>query len=139
MKKVLVFGDFDILHPGHLHFLRRASRGTSLLVVAVTRAAVVKKLKKRLPLHSDRERLAAIRRIPYVTQAILGDKTLRSFKVIQRIRPSLICIGYDQNALANEIRSYCLAARLHIPMRTISAHRPDIYKSSAIRKLITKK
>ena len=45
MKKVLVFGTFDILPPGHLYFLREAKKHGEHLTVVVTPSAVVKQLK----------------------------------------------------------------------------------------------
>ncbi len=36
-KKVMAFGSFDFLHPGHVHYLTRASKLGSYLIVVVAR------------------------------------------------------------------------------------------------------
>ena len=43
-KKVMVFGVFDRLHPGHLSFLEQASKHGNVVAV-ITRDDVVKALK----------------------------------------------------------------------------------------------
>ena len=70
MGKVMVFGTFDGLHPGHLNFFKQAIRLGDYLVVVGARDKPVNKVKKRKPRFSERQRLAAIRK----TQ--LADKLL---------------------------------------------------------------
>ncbi|MFH1181685.1 MAG: adenylyltransferase/cytidyltransferase family protein, partial [Candidatus Woesearchaeota archaeon] len=55
MATVMVFGTFDILHRGHEHFLRQAKKHGRLIVV-VARSSIVRKLKGKPPMFSERKR-----------------------------------------------------------------------------------
>jgi FAD synthetase len=48
MKKkrvVMTFGTFDLLHPGHLHYLSEAKKLGDYLITIVARDATVERLK----------------------------------------------------------------------------------------------
>ncbi len=131
-NRVLVFGDFDLFHPGHLFFLREAKKGAGELIVAVTRSSIIKKLKGRSPLFSDAHRLAVIRHLSFVDQAMLGDGQMGSFSVIKKIKPDIICIGHDQEMLAAELTKQWPT----IPMRKIASYDPKTYKSGVVKRFI---
>ena len=50
MKKVLVGGVFNIIHPGHMHFLKKAKEFGDFLIVVIARDETVKDKKEILPL-----------------------------------------------------------------------------------------
>ena len=95
-RRVLAFGVFDGLHPGHLAFLRQAKRLGGTLVVVVTRDAVVLREKGKHTLLTERERVELVRAVRMVDSAVLGDPPERYFSVIRRLRPAVIALGYDQ-------------------------------------------
>lgn len=95
MRRVLVFGTFDLLHPGHLYFLQLAKRRGDKLVVIVTRDEIVKKLKKKNPILADTDRLAMVKSLKFVDQAFLGDH-LGECRVVMKVKPDVIVYGYDQ-------------------------------------------
>lgn len=97
MKRVVVFGVFDLLHPGHLYFLKQAKAHGDHLTVVVTRDARVMHEKKRRPVLNERERLEMVAALRMVDRAVLGDK-IGQWRVLQRLKPDVVCIGYDQNA-----------------------------------------
>lgn len=99
MKKVVVFGVFDLLHPGHLYFLKQAKKYGDHLTVVVTRNArmLAEKKRKPEPVFNERERLAIVQALRMVDQAVLGDQT-GQWSVLKRLRPDVVCIGYDQKA-----------------------------------------
>lgn len=99
-KKVLVFGTFDRLHPGHRFFLRSAKKQGNYLVVVVARDANVRKLKGKLPHDRERTRLAMLRSNKVVDYARLGYKTWRRrFELLHKIKPQIVCLGYDQHVI----------------------------------------
>ena len=51
MKRVLIFGAFDILHPGHFYLIRVA-KGRGVVAVCLARDETIEKVKGRPPLHS---------------------------------------------------------------------------------------
>jgi FAD synthetase len=91
---VLVFGTFDLLHPGHVAMLRRAARYGEVTVV-VTPDAKVAREKTRPPFFDERERLTMVASLAMVRRAVLGDRGKR-WSVVRRLRPDVICVGYDQ-------------------------------------------
>jgi len=92
--KVLVGGTFDIVHPGHIEFLKEAAK-RGLVYVVVARDQNVKKIKGRSPIMNEKDRLAVVSAIKYVYKAFLGDES-DFLKPIEVIRPDIIFLGPDQ-------------------------------------------
>ena len=126
-KRVMVFGVFDCLHAGHRSFLGQAKRYGDELIAVVARDAAVFQLKKRKPLQSERSRIRAVRNSKAVTRATLGDPTLGSYNIIRRWKPDIICLGYDQKSLEQDlkkqIREGMLAPIRLIRLRPYKPHR----------------
>ncbi|ARM77178.1 cytidyltransferase [Acidianus manzaensis] len=94
-KKVFVGGTFDILHPGHIEFLREASR-LGKVYVSVARDENSEKIKKRKPINDENQRLEVIKGIKYVHDAFLGDQN-DFIKSVERVKPDIIFLGPDQH------------------------------------------
>lgn len=131
--RVLAFGTFDILHPGHERFLRDARSLGDELYVVVARDETVKDVKGRLPHNDEAARSLALGSLPYVDKVILGN-TGDKYAIIEQIRPDVICLGYDQSAfvegLAQELNSRGLNPKI---VRFKEGHEPQMYKSSKMR------
>ena len=95
MKRVVVFGVFDLLHPGHLYFLREAKKHGTHLTVVLTRDVRVRAEKKHQPFFNERERLSMVGALKWVDRAILGDK-VGEWTMLKRLHPDVVCVGYDQ-------------------------------------------
>lgn len=92
---VFVAGSFDIIHPGHIEFLRWASSLGNKLVVAIARDSNYRRFKGYDPVFSEDERLKIVESIRYVYRAIIGsDRDL--FESVVNVKPSVIALGYDQ-------------------------------------------
>ena len=104
-KKVMVFGVFDRLHPGHISFLEQAAACGDELIAVVTRDIIVQELKKKMPLHKEEERMQAVKNNSCVHNAVLGDAALGLYDVIRERAPDIICLGYDQHGLAQDLQS----------------------------------
>ncbi|NOZ81493.1 MAG: FAD synthase [DPANN group archaeon] len=133
MKKIMVFGSFDHLHPGHINFFRQAKEHGTYLLVAVARDATIKQIKGRLPVFTEDERMQHLMAIPDVDEVVLGypdDK----FKVIEENRPDIICLGHDQHVFADRLPEELRRRGLDIPVVRLKAYRRDIYQSSHFRK-----
>jgi FAD synthetase len=132
MKKVMVFGTFDILHKGHLDFLKQAKRHGDFLVVVVARDKTVLAIKKRKSLQDEKARLREIVRSGLADKALLGN-IRDQYRIIQQVKPSVICLGYDQRHFADnlgrELRGRRIEARI-VRLKPYMAHK---YKSSKLR------
>ncbi|MCL4333251.1 MAG: FAD synthase [Candidatus Thermoplasmatota archaeon] len=103
MVRVLATGVFDILHPGHVHFLTEAKKLGDELVVVVARDSVAKRMK-RLPFIPENIRVAMVASLKPVDRAILGVEG-NIYDILSDIRPDIVALGYDQEFDPNEIIS----------------------------------
>ena len=133
--RIMVFGTFDILHKGHLHFFKQA-RELSVnpyLIVSVARDKNVKKIKGHVPQFSERQRLTAVKKSPLVDKAILGGiKTYLPHIISQK--PSIIALGFDQKAYVKNLRSALQKRGLKVKIVRLKSHKRHIYKSSIIKR-----
>ena len=98
--KVVAQGTFDILHPGHLHYLREAKAMGEELHVIVARSENV--THKEPPLLADRQRRDMVAALDPVDEAHLGH-TEDIFVPVERIDPDCIVLGHDQHHDADAI------------------------------------
>lgn len=134
MKKVIVFGTFDIFHEGHRDFFRQAREYGDYLIVVIARDKNVLKIKGKLPENNEIIRQKKISDSRLADIVILGDLDDK-YKVIQEHKPDVICLGYDQKYSEAELKQKLVEFGLektHI-VRLSSFH-PEIYKSSKLRK-----
>ena len=69
MKKVLVGGVFDIIHYGHVHFLKNAKSLGDHLVVALESDKNVKRLKgEKRPIHNQNQRREMLESLEFVDE-----------------------------------------------------------------------
>lgn len=134
MKRVLVFGTFDSLHPGHLSFLKQAKRNGSWLIASVARDTYVRKHKNREPIHHEGERLAELLASGRVNEAHYSDESVGSYTIIDRAKPDLICLGHDQNRLREHLVEWLAANKRDIPILVMKPHHPERFKSSKLYK-----
>ena len=96
VKKVLVGGCFDILHVGHVGFLKKARSFGDYLIVLLESDENIKKLKgKGKPIFNLKERIAVLKAIKYVDKIIVVAKnpTHETYlKLIKKIKPNVIAI-----------------------------------------------
>jgi FAD synthetase len=133
MKKVLAFGTFDLLHPGHEFYLSECRRFGDVLHVIVALDSTVEKVKGKLPVHDAARRLAAVNALAHVDYAVLGNDGDK-YKVIEEIRPDVVCFGYDQVSFTAGLQQVLRERGLEPEIVRISkSHMPDVYKSSKMR------
>ena len=94
MAKVMATGTFDLLHMGHIFYLREAKKLGDELVCVVARDSTVRKLKHE-PVTPEDMRLSIIRELKIVDKAILGNEN-DMFQTVEIIKPDIIALGYDQ-------------------------------------------
>jgi FAD synthetase len=91
---VLAQGTFDILHPGHVHYLRdAAAMGDRLSVIIARRENVTHKQPPILP---NRQRRDMIEALAVVDEAVVGHPE-DIFVPIEELDPDIIVLGYDQH------------------------------------------
>jgi D-beta-D-heptose 7-phosphate kinase/D-beta-D-heptose 1-phosphate adenosyltransferase len=98
-KLVLTNGCFDLLHAGHVHYLRHARELGDALAVALNDDASVRRLKGDSrplnPVDDRAEVLSALQDVDFVTIFVEDDAR----EVVRAIRPAIYVKGgdYDPN------------------------------------------
>jgi len=88
-------GCFDVLHPGHVHYLQEARAQADVLVVGLNSDASVRALKgPGRPVHPAQARaqvLAALQAVDFIT--VFGEAT--PLELIRLLRPDVLVKGAD--------------------------------------------
>ncbi len=103
MKKVMCFGAFDGLHPGHLDFFKQAKKYGKYLIVSVGTDKNVESIKEKSPHFDQGERLGLLSSLSIVDKAVLGAEK-NFYDEIKKYMPDVICLGYDQWASEGDVR-----------------------------------
>jgi cytidyltransferase-like protein len=133
-RKVLVSGCFDLLHAGHIAFLREAA-SFGRLFVSVGSDQNVERLKGKPPYFSAEERLYIMKNISCVEDAWIGSgKGMLDFEPeLRRIKADILVVNEDGHT--EEKRALCrkLGVEYKI-LKRIPAERLPARASSKIKK-----
>jgi FAD synthetase len=95
-KVVLVGGCFDILHYGHIHFLKKAKALGDYLIVALESDKNIKRLKgESRPIHNQSQRRKLLESLHLADQVIILADEMKDenyMKFINIISPDIIAI-----------------------------------------------
>jgi FAD synthetase len=119
--RVLAQGTFDVLHPGHVHYLREAAAMGDELHVVVAREPNVQ--HKERPVLPERQRRDVIAALDPVDHALLGDPD-DIFVPVADIDPNVIVLGHDQHHDDDAIRAALDERGLDCEVRRASARAP---------------
>jgi FAD synthetase len=133
MTRVMASGVFDILHPGHLRYLQEAKDLGDELIVVVASDATVRR-RKHEPITPERMRLELVSSLKMVDRAYLGSDG-DMFGVVERIRPDIIALGYDQDFDEHGIEEALERRGMHVRVVRLSKHGEDL---NGTRKIIGK-
>ncbi len=132
MKKVLLFGVFDGVHDGHRDLFRQAREFGDYLMVAVAPDNIVQQLKHSLPRAPLGERVAQVAREPDVDEAFGGDELLGSYHVIRSHVPDTVALGYDQQALYDDLTARKDEFDFDFEVVMLQPHRPEELHNSLL-------
>lgn len=142
-KLVLASGAFDLLHYGHVHYLKNAKKAggkNAKLIVIVARDKTVEKLKGAKPVFPEEQRKALVESLKIVDEAILGYEDLDMLRVIEKVKPDVIALGYDEEKVEKELQK--LIAEKNLDVRVVRVTRfgeEDLISSSKIKRKIVEK
>jgi FAD synthetase len=109
-KIVLASGVFDLLHLGHVRYLEEAKKAggkNSELIVIIARDSTVEKRKGKKPIMPEHQRRALVESLKVVDEAILGYEEFDIGRVIEKIKPDVIVVGYDQDNMEQAVKKLC--------------------------------
>ena len=128
MKRVMATGVFDILHPGHLFFLKESKKLGEELYVVVARDSTANK-RGKTTIFDENTRLSIVSELRVVDHALLGHEG-DIYKTVEEIRPDMITLGYDQKFKDDEIINNCRARGISVEVRRIDRNKGSTYQSS---------
>lgn len=137
VKRILVFGTFDILHEGHANFFEQARdlAENPYLIVSIARDTNVSRIKNQAPHLSERERLENVRAHQLVDQVELGALDDYISHIVE-LNPDIIALGYDQEHYTEGLGQKLMDQGLKVEIVRLQAFEPEKYKSSIIKKLM---
>jgi FAD synthetase len=131
---VLAAGVFDLLHYGHIRYLEESKKlggSGSRLVVIVARDETVKRLKGTDPIIPEDQRRAVIEALKVVDEALLGFEDMDLDRVIQQIKPDIVAVGHDQDAIKAHVEKIIKAREMDIKIVQIEQFAEDELNSTS--------
>ncbi len=131
--RVMATGAFDLLHLGHLHYLKEAKKlGDELIVVVATDATVRK--EKHEPITPENMRMEMVASLKPVDRAVLGYEDDRN-RIVEEIKPDIIAVGYDQKHDLEKIKQELSKRGLNVKVVRLPQFDHDL---NGTRKIIKK-
>ncbi len=128
--KVLVGGAFEIIHPGHLHLLRKA-RELGRVVVVVARDSTVQKMKGRPPIVPEQQRLEVVRSLCYVDEACLGNDPLDVEATLKTLKPDIVLLGPDQDRVGELVEEAVARTGMSVRVLKLESRIQGAYLSTS--------
>lgn len=129
-KRAVVFGIFDGIHEGHRDLFRQARHYGHEFIVIVGRDSASLKWKGKKPFYSEQERLSLVLKEKLVNVALIGDEKQSTYCVLEDLNPDLICLGYDQKDLEEDLQKWMKRKRKEIPIFILKPYKQDVFHTS---------
>ncbi|EMA40899.1 adenylyltransferase/cytidyltransferase family protein [Halobiforma nitratireducens] len=134
--RVVAQGTFDVLHPGHVHYLEQAAAfGDELHVVVANSESVSHKPD---PIVSDDQRRDVVAALEMVDHARVGHPSDYSAPV-RAIDPDVLVLGYDQHHGDEEVEAMLESWGVDCRVERAEPREPEeeeLLSSSVIRERI---
>ncbi len=101
-KVVMAAGTFEILHPGHLEYLREAWK-LGYVTAVVSSDENAEKAKGRRILIPQKQRAEVLSNLYYVHRVVLGSPG-DIFDILEVVKPEVVLLGPDQRVSEARVR-----------------------------------
>jgi FAD synthetase len=135
MVTVMATGTFDLLHMGHIYYLKEAKKLGDKLIVVVACDDTVRKLKHE-PITSEQLRIGLIKELKVVDEAYLGGKN-DMYAIVEELKPDIIAVGFDQIHDIQQLEKELIKRKLKAKIIRLSKFK-DINDLNGTRRIITK-
>ncbi|MEM7228715.1 MAG: bifunctional heptose 7-phosphate kinase/heptose 1-phosphate adenyltransferase [Planctomycetota bacterium] len=126
-------GCFDVIHAGHVAYLREARQLGDVLIVAVNSDAQVRAQKgDGRPIYNESERLEILSELQCVDYLVLFEEPTVG-GLLEALRPDVYVKGGDY--APDEINEYDVVQALGLELRVL-AHRPGLGSTQVIERMI---
>lgn len=135
-KVVLAGGCFDIIHYGHIHYLKKSRALGDYLVVALESDKNIRKLKgKSRPFHSQSKRKEMLESLGFVDKVIVLKDFMEDsdyLKLVERVKPNIITATKGDPVLSKK-----KAHAKRVGARVIEIPKVEVASTSQIAKLLS--
>ena len=132
--RIMVFGTFDGLHPGHLNFFKQAKNfmKNSFLIVSIARDKNVLRIKGKYPDKNERKRMALVKKCQLVDQVVLSGLEDHLPHIV-RMRPDIITLGYDQKVYTKNLKKDLKRKGILTKIIRLKPYKEKIYKNHLLK------
>lgn len=106
-RTVITFGTFDVFHVGHLRVIERAAALGERLVVGVSADALNERKKGRVPVFSEKERLAIVAALKPVDEVFVEESLELKRDYIRKYAADVLVMGDDWAGRFDEFQDIC--------------------------------
>lgn len=106
MRKIITYGTFDLLHPGHVNILRRAKDLGDYLIVAVS-SDEFNALKGKKSYYTYEERRHILDAIKYVDEVIPEHNWEQKVQDVQKHEIDVFVMGDDWKGEFDFLSEFC--------------------------------
>lgn len=139
---MLAAGKFDILHLGHIAYLKQAKElagDDGELVVVVALDKTVERERGAPPVFPQEQRRKIVESIEFVDRAIIGLDTNDHTLIIDQVQPDIVALGYDQYTDVSALEEHFKKKGLKTKIVRLKRKDADgLCSSTEIRKRIIK-
>ncbi len=133
--KIMIFGTFDGLHKGHVNFFKQAKTlsKNSFLIASIARDKNVKKIKKALPILSEKKRASLVRKNKLIDKTVLGGIKNHLPHIVKE-RPEVIALGYDQTFYVKNLKRDLKKKGISVKIVRLKPYKSSIFKNHLLNK-----
>ena len=125
MKKVMCFGTFDKLHEGHISYFKQSKKYGNYLIVVIARDINVEIIKRRKSFEDESKRFKNVKKAIEVDYVVFGGAINNKYDIIRKLKPDVLCLGYDQGANLEELKR-----QFNGEILRMKPYKEETYKSS---------
>jgi len=133
MKKVMAAGTFDLLHPGHIDFLKQAKKEGDYLIIVVATDETSGHDKGKPPIWNQEKRKQGIENLNIADKVVIGNPGDK-LKIVEQEKPDIICLGYDQEYNPAKMSEDLKKRGISVEIKRMKPFHPEKYKTSLLRK-----
>ncbi len=126
-QKVVIFGTFDVIHPGHIVLFKYAKQLAQKLYLIVARDQNVNKDTPLL--FNEEQRQKQLSQYSIIDKIVLGDLD-NPLSFYQQLKPDLVVLGYDQS------QNVDLLKQIPVVVQRAPNFHPELFKSRKIKNII---
>lgn len=134
-KRVLVGGCFDLLHIGHVRFLKAAKKEGDILIIALEGDEFIQKIKKRQPVHHHRERaeiLSSLKMVDIVILLPFFHSYADYLRLVKIVKPDILAVTENDPQIENKQKQ---VNKIGGKLKIVTPYINGITSSKLIKKL----